>query len=323
MTLVVLGVDALDHELIDEDRHPNLVLDACRPIDTIVSDAGSPSTHELWPTIITGLRPEEHGLTLDDGVAWQHPLLRYGSRIAEYMLPDILQTRIGAFLLNNTSEDAFRIPATYYEKQGIETIFDGIEGVAIGVPNYVVDPDTEDQEHLLRRQMGDLFMRDPDAKGGHTSTDPSEFYEFCLEMSMVRIARVRRALRSRRYELVFGYTSGLDLLGHVAHNSPGLQSRSYDEVDEFVGELRADLDESDELMLVSDHGLQNGVHTETAVISATAPDIITDVGSVLDVRDAIDAALHDGSHKPTDRPDTGSIEADENVRNHLENLGYM
>ena len=241
MTVVVLGIDALDPDLVAPGRHSNLTLERHQPIETIVSSAGEPSTHELWPTIITGLAPPDHGLELDDGVAWENPLLRVASSAGDYVLPDSLQTALGAWLLNNTAEDAFRVPATYYEENDLPTVFDGIASKAIGVPNYVVDPNSEDREHQLRRDMGKLFERDPDAKGGHSSADVEEFYEQCLEMAMVRIARVRRALRGRRYELVFGYTSGLDLIGHVSHDRPKVRNRAYDELNQLVAELAGDL----------------------------------------------------------------------------------
>ena len=103
MTLVVLGIDALDPELVDPAAHPNLALSAHRDIDTIVSASGEPSTHELWPTIITGLPPAEHGLELDDGVAWEHPLLAALSAVADYTVPDGLQTRLGAWRPSGTA----------------------------------------------------------------------------------------------------------------------------------------------------------------------------------------------------------------------------
>jgi len=334
MTLVVLGIDALDPDLVDESGHPNLVLDSFDAIETISSSAGEPSTHELWPTIVTGLRPEEHGLTLeDDGVAWGNPVLAFGSRVADYVLPDSLQTAIGAWLLTNTGADAFRTPATYYAENGIETVFDGRDAKPIGVPNYVTDPDSEDREHTLRKNMGELFERDPEATGGHRSADPRAFYEQCMEMAMVRIALTRRALRSREYELVFGYTSGLDLVGHVAYQSPGMQAAAYEEVDDFVSELRGDLSTDDELVLVSDHGLQEGVHTDEAMVAATDPAFVDRVDSVLDVRAAIDAELGDGDHVPAPREFEGAegdepgVEGDEAgaeaVREQLEDLGYM
>jgi predicted AlkP superfamily pyrophosphatase or phosphodiesterase len=326
MVLVVLGIDALDPELVDPEDHPNFVLNAHSSIDTISSSAGEPSTHELWPTIITGLSPDKHGLTLnDDGVSWGNPILTAGSMVADYIMPDSLQSRIGAWLLTNTKADAFRTPASYYAENSIETLFDGFESAAIGVPNYVVDSDTEDREHNLRRSLGDLFERDPDAIGGHRSADPYEFYEQCLEMVMVRIARCRRSLRGGRHELVFAYTSGLDLVGHVTYDLPDLQRAAYDEIDEFVGELLNDLTADDELLIVSDHGLQNGVHTDKAMVASTNETMVEAIDSVLDVRGAVESALRDGSHQPEHKnngftlSETGSAE----VQEQLENLGYM
>lgn len=323
MTVVVLGIDALDPDLVDRDEHPHLTLEAHRPIETLVSSSGEPSTHELWPTIITGLSPAEHGLVLDDGVTWENPLIAAASSVAEYILPDSFQTRLGGWLLTNTDADAFRTPATYYADNGIETVFDGREATAIGIPNYVVDPNTEDREHQLRRHMGDLFERNTAAKGGHRSADPVAFYEQCMEMAMIRIARVRRALRGQAYELVFGYTSGLDLIGHVSHSRPELQHRAYDELDEFVGELCDDLGDDDELVVVSDHGLQDGLHTDEAMIAATDPTLVERVSSVLDVRETIEDELRTNDHTPTPRTERTDADDSEEVRQQLEDLGYM
>jgi predicted AlkP superfamily pyrophosphatase or phosphodiesterase len=326
MTLVVLGVDALDPDIVDPDEHPNLTLARHRPIDTIPSSTGEPSTHELWPTIITGLPPSEHGLTLDDGVSWESDFLNYASDVAEYVLPKSMRVRLGAWVLNNTAEDTFRTPASYYDEQGLETVFDSVASTTIGVPNYVTDPDEEDREHALRRRMGSLFERDPDAKGGHTSSDPAEFYKRCLEMSMIRIARTRRALRSRKYELVFAYTSGLDLVGHIAHDRPELQASAYAELDEFVGELRDDLGPADDLLLVSDHGLQDGLHTDTAMIAATSSQLVSNVESVTDVQTAIENALETTDYTPSERDfgaTTNNEGTSDEVREHLQDLGYM
>lgn len=325
MTLVVLGIDALDPELVNPTRHENLVLSSHASIETISSASGEPSTHELWPTIITGLRPEVHGLTLADGVAWDSSLLRFASTAANYVLPDPIQSRIGAWLLNSTEQDAFRETADYYETEGLETVFDDRTSRAIGIPNYVVDPSDEDREHKLRKDMGKMFERDAGAKGGHKSNDPLSFYERCLEMSMIRIARTRRALRSRQHELVFGYTSGLDLIGHVSYDAPKLQERAYDELDDFVGELRGDLNDGDTLLLISDHGLQDGVHTHEAMAAGTDPEMVKSINAVVDVKAAVDDILATGRHRPADhhlqrQSGNGDQQA---VKEQLEDLGYM
>jgi predicted AlkP superfamily pyrophosphatase or phosphodiesterase len=325
MTVVVFGIDALDPDLVDSERHPNLTLSGARRIETIVSESGEPSTHELWPSIITGLPPAEHGLTLaDDGVAWGNPVLDAGSRVADRLVPDGIQSRIGAWLLTNTGFDAFRTPARYYDEEGIQTVFDGRAAKAIGVPNYVVDTDRADREHVLRSEMGDLFERDPEATGGHRTADREAFYDRCLEMALVRTARLRSAVRACRFELVFGYTSAMDLVGHIAYDSPAMQEAIYEAIDEFVGELRADLGPDDDLLLVSDHGLQDGVHTDEAMIAATDPKLLEGVESVLDVRAALDEALDARDHRPSGHSfATGGGEGSERVKAQLEDLGYM
>lgn len=328
MTLVVLGLDALDPDIVDTEIHPGLTLAAHERIDTIVSTQGEPSTHELWPTIITGLHPREHGLLVEEGVSWSNPLFGLGSRVAEYVLPDRLQTALGAYLLNATEADAFRTPANYYDEHDLETMFDNRQSLAIGVPNYVTESG-EDREHQLRRSMGELFERDPEATGGHRSADPETFYEQCMEMLMVRIARTRRGLLGRRYELAFGYTSGLDLVGHVAYGRPGLQQAAYREADRFVSELRDDLGPEDDLLLVSDHGLQDGLHTDEAMVAATDPALVEAIDDVRDVRGAIDEALANGAHlpdpdsRPTATGEAGSDVSGDAVREQLEDLGYM
>jgi len=328
MTVVVLGIDALDPDIVDPKSHQNLVLNGHREIEPVISTAtNEPSTHESWPTIITGLSPEEHGLQLKNGIKWNNPILSFGSTISNYVLSDDLKSVIGAWLLDVTNENAFRIESTYYEKNELPTIFDGVESKAIGVPNYVTNPDVEDREHELRKNLGNLFKHDPasNKKHKHSSSDPAQFYELCMEMSMIRIARTRRALRSKEYELIFGYTSGLDLVGHVSYQLSGLQKQGYKEVNEFVGELWNDLGENDELFIISDHGLQEGIHTNTAFLSGTKKEVVQEVSSVVEFKNAIEDEL-ELDHLPekdeftTERDDS---EERKKVKEHLEDLGYM
>lgn len=324
MTLVVFGIDALDPSIVDAEDHPNLLLVESKAIGTIDSVTGAPSTHELWPTIITGLTPNEHGITLDEGVAWGNPLLNMGSRIADFLLPQKLQTRVGAWLLTNTGHDAFQTPATYFETNSIETVFDGRQAKPIGIPNYVVDEDYEDREHGLRQSMGALFERDETAIGGHRSADPIAFYNNCREMAMVRAARIRAAVRSREYELVFGYTSALDLVGHIAYQSPGMQRSFYEEMDSFVADIRSDLSDDDELLLVSDHGLKNGVHTDEAMVASTESSLIRSIEDVTGIKDSVERFLNEHDHRPLEHEFDISVEGgQEEVREHLEDLGYM
>jgi hypothetical protein len=325
MTLVVMGIDALDAELVSESTYPNLTLDLYSQISTIESADGELSTHELWPTIITGCPPSRHGLTLDSGVGWDSPFLRHGSSLADAILPDRLQSTLGAWILNNVETDVFRTPASYYEENEINTLFDGYETESIGIPNYVTDPNTEDREHKLRRHLGDLFERDSTQPGGHSSADPEAFYQQAMEMVMIRLARTRRSYRSNQFELVFGYTSGIDLIGHITYNDPYLQDQAYSETNDLVGDLLSDLGSDDTLVLVSDHGLQDGIHTKQAMIASTEPHIVRAVDSVLDVREALEEELTNGDHKPAlaEVRRKSSVSNENQVQEHLEDLGYI
>lgn len=329
MTVVVFAIDGLDPELLSSNLHTNLTLSSFKPIDTFVCETtGYPHTHELWPTIITGLPPEEHGIIYKGNVAWENPLIRISGRVARHLLPQTVRRRAGKLLENYTDESAFRTPVSYYRKHDLSTVFDGRDAAPIGIPNYVVDPSEKDREHFLRSNMGDLFGQDKSIEGGrgHTTSDPHEFYQRCMEMSMVRLARSRRALRSRDYELVFGYTSSLDLLGHLSYSYPQLQDQAYDEMDDLVGDLVEDLSDDDELLIVSDHGLQDGVHTEKAVISSTDPSLIDDIQSVADIRSAIERELERTDHglarSPLDIDLSAESDSDE-IKDHLADLGYI
>jgi hypothetical protein len=90
-----------------------------------------------------------------------------------------------------------------------------------------------------------------------------------------------------------------------------------------VGELYDDLSDEDELVLVSDHGLQDGLHTDEAMIAATDPSIIADVSSVLDVRTALESELDLHDHIPSPRDDAVEMGDSSEVREQLEDLGYM
>jgi hypothetical protein len=87
--------------------------------------------------------------------------------------------------------------------------------------------------------------------------------------------------------------------------------------------LYDDLSDEDELVLVSDHGLQDGLHTDKAMIAATDPAFADHVSSVLDVREAVEDELRTNDHTPTPRTERTDAGDSEEVRQQLEDLGYM
>jgi hypothetical protein len=75
-----MGINVLEPDLSHPDAQPNLML----------------SHQTVTETIIIGLPPSEHGLTLDNVVAWEIPVLAVGSRVVDALLSDEPQTWLGA-----------------------------------------------------------------------------------------------------------------------------------------------------------------------------------------------------------------------------------
>jgi hypothetical protein len=76
-------------------------------------------------------------------------------------------------------------------------------------------------------------------------------------------------------------------------------------------------------VLVSDHGLQDGLHTEAAMVAATDPGVVDAVDGVRDVRAAVADLLDDGEHAPETGGDREEGLDSEAVREQLEDLGYV
>jgi hypothetical protein len=103
-----------------------------------------------------------------------------------------------------------------------------------------------------------------------------------------------------------------------------MQDAMYAAMDEVVGELRSDLSADDELLLVSDHGLQEGVHSEPAMIAATDARLVKEIESVTEVPKAVGRELEGVDHRPEGRVFGAEAGGDgEAVRRQLEDLGYM
>jgi len=142
--IIVLGWDGLDIELLERYGHGDAFGAHRARIGTHVNEIiDDPHTRELWPSMITGVSPDEHGIhaATENGVAWNSSLLRAGSRLATNTIPDDLQAYLGKRLREQGVGLDAKTPA-YYREHDIGTVFDG-GGRAISIPNYETDRDRE------------------------------------------------------------------------------------------------------------------------------------------------------------------------------------
>lgn len=97
-------------------------------------------------------------------------------------------------------------------------------------------------------------------------------------------------LSTHSYELAMIYTRTLDAWGHFQHiKSPQDIEKLYIEISSEAWRLsQRQIAKNNHLMMISDHGILNGKHTDHAYIGATFP---FEAESILDIRSVIERAL--------------------------------
>lgn len=336
MTTVVLGWDGLDHRLAEEFDLADAFGEHNRKLSTFDNPAlEKPHTYELWPSIITGVEPEEHGIhAASEGgsAAWGNPAIALAARVSQSFVPEPVRTRVGRVLRSGGAGLDFK-PAEYYREKGIETVFDGRRSRAIAVPNYGVERDD---------RLGFVVDRGADL-GEFLDIDGGEETSYSLRVSLPEVEERLvseatgklgsvRACVEREYDLIFVWLGYLDTVGHLAPtvDEAGWQERAYRLAARLTGEIHGELSDDDVLVCVSDHGLRDGYHTHDAYVGASDAAAIEGVESVLDVRGGIDRVTD--RREPTTRPavrpayrcesEVERRDADD-VREQLEDMGYL
>lgn len=242
MTFLILGLDALDFGLVEMWDLEPIQLENYRQIETFSYGHNVPYTLEVWPTIATGLHPRDHGITAKTSSDWENPILDFLSQYA-YLLPGRLQSRLGKFFESATSSE-FALAETT-----AETIFDA--------PNRTVHnwPGVANGRELL--DVWNMI----DAGYGKWSLERE-----VLGKAASQFGWAKEMLRHDT-DLAGVHIHSLDVLGHAyasegndnTHSSSNLQEleRIYRDFARRVGNIRGEMDDEDELLILSDHGMTN------------------------------------------------------------------
>jgi hypothetical protein len=339
-TTVVLGWDALDHELAEAFELGEPFGPHYAPLETFDNPVlGKPHTYEVWPSILTGVEPDEHGIhaaTEEEGVDWGNPVIATASRLAQDVVPKSVRTRIGQTLREGGAKLDFKY-ADYYREAGVETVFDGRTGRSIAIPNHRVEADDELGLVFDRGAQLGAFLNVENVDGNKTrhfpKVSPSRLEERLVAEAAKKLGVVRAALH-REYDLLFVWLGYLDTVGHLApvmaEEDPGWQERAYRLAAAFTDGIRETMTPEDTLVCVSDHGLQGGDHTHSAFVGSSDPGFLEGVDSVFDLKDAIDGVTPKRSHAD-DPPIREAFQYDRRddrrdaseVRGQLEDLGYL
>jgi hypothetical protein len=331
-TTVVLGWDALDYDLVEAFDLGEAFGPHYREIETFDNPTlGEPHTKELWPSMITGVTPDVHGLhaVSEGGPSWENPVIAAASRLARGVVPEEVRTRIGR-VLRNRGAGFSQATAEHYAERGVSTVFDGRTARPIALPNYHVDDGTA---YLVDRgsQLEAFLSINEDTNTPKTTLPRLE--ERLLAETEGKLGAVHAAIQ-REYDIVFVWLSVIDTVGHlapvVADRNGGWQERIYRVAAAYTEGVKDRLRPEDTLVCVSDHGLQGGDHTHSAFIGASEPGVIDDVESVTDVRTALESVTPSRGSRP-DPPVREAFQYDRRddrrdaseVRGQLEDLGYL
>ena len=334
-TTVVVGWDGLDRTLAETYDLAEAFGPHYSALETFENPVlGKPHTYELWPSIITGRPPAEHGVHAVTEGSDSHPALETARERAR----DLAPRRLGAAFdrrFGSRGAALGLLSAEHYRKRGISTIFDGRAARPIAIPNYRVPRDYALDVVFDRGEQFGRFLA-AGGRGTQSTTLAASVprLEERLAGEAARKLGIVRAALQREYDLLFVWLGFVDTVGHLApiaaEVDPGWQERTYRMAADWTRELRTALDEGDRLICVSDHGIREGHHTPDAFIGSTIEGIPATTDSVLDVRAAIervtpssggtgDPALKE-QYRTTEQP---RVRTAADVEEQLDGLGYL
>lgn len=336
---IVLGWDALDHELVERFDLTEAFGPHYSQLETFDNPhLGKPHTYEIWPSIITGTTPQEHGIHIEskNGVDWKNPAIAAISRTTKGVIPRRIRTKFGRRLQNQGMKLDFK-SADYYEARDISTVFDGRTARPVAIPNYRVPADDDLEIVFDRGAHLKQFLNLKDTGNGSTQSVPtaslSRLEERLATEATGKLGVVHSAIQ-RDYDLIFVWLGFLDTIGHVApvaaETDPYWQERAYRMAAKWTAEIKNMMQENDRLLCVSDHGLQNGNHTHTAFIGANEKQFLSGADSVYDIRAVIEdiTSANGKAGEPelrTEYRGKNSVQprTAEDVRDQLNDLGYL
>jgi len=320
--IIVLGWDALDAQLITEYGLDGRFACHVTEIETWVDpETDEPHTKELWPSLITGLHPDDHGIRIQptEGVEWQSSYLNRLSDAAQGIIPKPLLNAIGKRLRDRGHRLDQKRPR-YYDEHAVETVFDSGDR-AISIPNYETSHDRRYGLDATRDNVWAAILQDRDGSMGFAPdiSVPGIYDVLGTELGK-RWGHTLNAI-NQGHGLVWTWFGLLDTVGHIAPAVDGpIQEDWYQVAANVTETVRGHAPDDATVISISDHGLIDGEHTHYATIASNNRDVIQHTESVFNVAPWINA------NKPARTEQTAQMGTDAEMRDvqkQLKGLGYI
>lgn len=275
MALIILALDAADVRHATDFGCENILLDDHTKMKSIAHRLDHPHTGEAWPSIATGLHPTEHGITGHG--QWDSPIITGLSRLAHFLnVSGKVRDKVGDAIKENTGQE-------WQLRTVEEPTF--LDGEYRAVHNW---PGVYRNESL--QYIWGLFQKAKDGKLSEGAFVREAYTEAASKLGWVEEAV------GHDVELVATHIHLLDVLGHLYPADEERYRAVYQDVDKKVEGIRNSLGEGDELLILSDHGIQTswieeddnpGTHSWRALASTTTdtpPEHALDVHSWVEER---------------------------------------
>jgi hypothetical protein len=300
MTLVVLALDALDAKLVDYWDLDDLRLHRYGEMETFANMRDVPYTPEVWATVATGLEPNQHGITDEGTSQWSNPLVDLASRFTGH-LPLSTRARLG-----DIAEDLTGAKYSLGETDA-ETIFDRDGRVVHTWPGAGPSEDVIRIWNMMKPHQGSTH---------------EEFQRDVLGIGAQQFAWAEEML-NHNVVLAGTHIHTLDVCGHAYGDDHDRYRQIYDWIAEWVARIRDSLQDDDDLLVLSDHGIHTkychgedvtpGSHSWHAFASTTIEE--TPPTSVFEVREWIE--------RHVEKFEAVDTEAVEMPVEQLRELGYI
>lgn len=299
MTLVVLGIDALDPVHVERFGADEFQLSTWGECETFAYMYDEPHTSEVWPSVATGRHPSEHGVTEESTSQWDNPLVDLASRFTG---------RLSGRHRATLGKIAQRITGADWELQEVEspTFFDGPGRVVHNWPGVHRGSELQRAWDVFRTaNQGDMSTQEFDRRIRGIA---AEQFGWCREML------------DHDLNLVAMHVHVIDASGHVYRNDRERYHDAYRWTAERLEEVRSAMSPEDDLLIISDHGIETswidgddnpGGHSWRAFSSTT---LDTRPESVFDVKEWVEGHVEDAT---VERDDLDVPE------DQLRDLGYI
>ena len=294
--IIVIGMDGLDSKKVD--RWIPEIKQSVSGTMSLEEFEEPYFTNEIWPSMILGRSPREYGwdpkregVTRESSADWETPGVNAASNIAEKFVPHSIRKRIGAILKENIEDPA---PKLELDKVN-DHLFTGLKSKAIEIPNW----NRGELDLALTRESWKYVVEED---GGI-----EKFYNAC-ESEIETITNETKSAMDYPYDVIFNHYHFLDLVQHYFDEE--VQKEWYERTADIINEF-VDNYPNITIVIMSDHGLSDGVHRPPAFVTVANPWTKDLPKNPMKVRPWLEDALVE------------DIESNEEITKHMRDLGYL